>query len=298
MPQVDVSATTHPVADYGEAAYRVETIQRRDGADVLPVAHTQFMAQGRKTERAIVFLHSLSNSPEQFYELGRRFFDYGYNVLIPRMPHHGNANRMTTEQSRLDGKMLLAHLNEAIDIAQGLGRHITVAGQSVGGVLAALGAQYRRDIDLAVPINPTFGVFGLPVGLSYRVAKMLLRLPNQFLWWDFFRGPRFGPDYIYPRVATHALAEGLLLANTALVSAQVMKPAARSILVVTHSKDALSTTSASAKIIVLWKQRGAAVRTHRFNDLPRLHDIIDPWSIGARMEMVYGKLLDLIATQA
>jgi len=296
MTQIDVSNTTHPVTDYADAVGRIEALQQRDSAETLPVARTQFMAQGRKAENTVVMLHSLSNSPEQFYELGKHFFEHGYNVLIPRMPHHGSSERMTQDQAKLTQNELIAYLTEAIDIAQGLGKRVVAIGQSLGGVLAAMGAQYRRDVDLAVLINPTFGLWGLPLSLSLRMAQMMLALPNQFLWWDWLKAGRFGPDYIYPRVSTHALAEGLNLAHTLYRSAEQSKPAAKSILVVTHRRDPLATASATARLVALWKQREAEIRAFEFTDLPRLHDIVDPWSIGAHLDTTHGMLIQLIMT--
>ena len=291
---MSLSATTHPVADYAEATHRIKAMQSRDTAEVLQVARTQFMDQGRKTARAIVLMHSLSNSPEQFYELGKRFFDEGYNVLIPRMPFHGNADRMTTEQAKLEGNYLLGFLNESVDIAQGLGDYVVVAGQSMGGVLAALCALYRRDVDLNVLISPTFGLWGLSHNLSHRLGKTMLSMSNQFIWWDLFQGQRFGPDYIYPRVASHALAHGLELANQAMVSAGVMKPSAGVMIVVTHARDPFSTPSASGQFAKLVASRGTMVREEHLTNLPRKHDIIDPWSIGQHRALVHDALVDLI----
>lgn len=294
MSLVDVSATTHPVADYNEATNRIKAIQSRDTADTLSVARTQFMAQGRKVTRAIVFLHSLSNSPEQFYELGKRFFDEGYNVLIPRMPYHGSANRMTTEQAQLDGNRLLSYLNEAVDVAQGLGDFVVVAGQSLGGVLAAMCALYRRDVDLTVLISPTFGLWGLPHNLSYRLARTMLGMPNRFIWWNLLQGERFGPDYIYPRVSSHALAHGLELAHQAMTAAGQMKGASRGMILVTHPRDPFSTPSAAGQFAKLIEQKGLLVREEKIAALPARHDIVDPWSIGAHRELVHDMLVDLI----
>ena len=125
------------ITDYSTAVTRIEAMQAQDTPDVNPVCRSKFMTHGRKVEQAIVFLHGFTNCPEQFDDLGLIFYKLGYNVLIPRMPHHGLQDRMTSDQARLTAEELVVFANEAVDIAHGLGDHVTLVGFSAGGIQTA-----------------------------------------------------------------------------------------------------------------------------------------------------------------
>lgn len=103
---------------------RLEALCARDTPEVNPLCHTTFLTHGRKTGRAIVFWHGYTNCPRQFHSLAKIFFERGYNVLIPRLPHHGLADRMTTALAKLAGDELIAQSDTAIDIACGLAEQV------------------------------------------------------------------------------------------------------------------------------------------------------------------------------
>jgi esterase/lipase len=68
----------------------------------------------------VVFFHGLTNCPAQAAELGARLFELGYNVYLPRIPQHGDADQMSTILANLTAEEMIAVGNEATDIAQGL----------------------------------------------------------------------------------------------------------------------------------------------------------------------------------
>ena len=173
-----LSANAHPLADYAEALQR---FQQRDNPEREPLAETGkslVFSHGRKTERVIVLLHGYTNCPKQFENLGQRFYALGYNVLIPRLPHHGLQNRMTEAQSRLTAEELAAAADDVVDVAHGLGNHVSVMGLSMGGVLTGWLAQHRADIDMAVLISPAFGYQAVPAGLSTACDEPLFNTPE------------------------------------------------------------------------------------------------------------------------
>jgi carboxylesterase len=49
---------------------------------------TQLMTHAKKVDRAIILVHGYTNCPQEFHELGQRFYAVGYNVLIAPLPHH------------------------------------------------------------------------------------------------------------------------------------------------------------------------------------------------------------------
>src|SRR5439155_14264405 len=122
-----------------------------------------------------------TSSPVQFRELGELFFQRGYNVFIPRMPRHGYRDRLSRDHATLTVAEFKAYASHTVATARGLGDHLTVAGLSVSGVLACWCAQRCSEVDLAVPIAPAFGPYGLPFQLVPGLVKLGKALPNLFV---------------------------------------------------------------------------------------------------------------------
>src|SRR5689334_2676451 len=92
----------NPVTSYDEAIAKVKTMQTEDNQDfTLDVCITKLFDHGIQVEHVMVLLHGFTNCPEQFNELGKQYFDSGYNVFIPRMPYHGLSDRLTNELAKL-----------------------------------------------------------------------------------------------------------------------------------------------------------------------------------------------------
>src|SRR5262245_8554703 len=134
-------------ASYAEALGRVDALRAEDTRAIGPECGTVLLTHGGPTPRVMVLLHGLTNCPAQFDSIGRIAFRRGANVLIPRLPRHGFADRMTDELSRMDAGELRRFTDRVLDAACGLGDSVTVAGLSVGGTLAAWAAQERPDVD-------------------------------------------------------------------------------------------------------------------------------------------------------
>ena len=101
------------------------------------------LTHGQRTEKAVVLFHGYTNCPQQFRELGQILYEQGYNVLIPRLPRHGLADRKVENLSPLTAEELRECADMSVDIACGLGRKVYVAGLSAGGTLSAWVAQNR-----------------------------------------------------------------------------------------------------------------------------------------------------------
>jgi hypothetical protein len=178
----------------------------------------------------------------------------------------------------------------------GLGHHLTVAGLSVSGVLAAWCAQTRADVDLAVPIAPAFAPWGVPATLAPGLARLVTRLPNLFVWWDIRKRARLGNPCTYPWFATHAVAEGILLGADVERASRDSPPACHSLAVVTNAADRSVNNAATRVARDHWRaQPGVQVRHYEFEARLRLsHDIIGPYQPNARIDHVYPILFDLI----
>jgi alpha-beta hydrolase superfamily lysophospholipase len=160
----------NPAADYGEALSRFQKIQGTEGPELNPVCHSILLTHGKRTKRAVVFFHGLTNCPEQFRELGRTFYELGYNVLIPRQPRHGLADRRVENLTPLKAEELRDCADTGVDIACGLGEKVYVAGLSGGGTMAAWVAQNRSEVARVLLIAPALG---LPLRESLRAQWVM-----------------------------------------------------------------------------------------------------------------------------
>ncbi len=286
-----------PARDYDEALRRVAAAGARDGAGVSPEGRTRLLTHGRRTARAVVLLHGLTNCPEQFRLLGERLHERGANVYLPRMLGHGLTDRMDPGQARLDASWLCRATDEAVDIARGLGEEVVVAGLSVGGTMAAWAAQQRADVARAVAIAPLLGLAAAPGPLTRPAMNLLLALPNLFVWWDIrVRADLPGPGHVYPRFSTRAVAQTLRLAAGIEADARRAAPAAGTMALVTAGDDAATDNGAADRLARRWRAHGARVVTRHFPArLGLQHDIVDPGQVGADPALVYPVLLDLIA---
>ena len=196
-----------PAADYDEALRLVDALRAADGPEISPECRTELLAHGARTSRVVLLLHGLTNCPAQFDSLGRLAFARGANVLIPRLPHHGRADRMTEDLARTDARELCDFTDRVLDAACGLGDSVTVVGLSVGGTLAAWAAVERREVDRAVLIAPLLGVARARGAWRAPSVRLMHWLPNVFVWWDAQRREHLGgPRHVYPRFSTRAVA--------------------------------------------------------------------------------------------
>ena len=281
---------------------KARVLQRYEQASpkINPACGPLLLDHGHATPRAIAFMHGITSSPVQFRDLGEFFFARGYNVFIPRLPRHGYKDRLSRDHANLTTAEFKAYAAQTADIARGLGEHLTVAGLSVSGTLAAWCAQALPDVDLAVPISPAFGPHGLPFLLVPALVKLTRALPNLFLWWDLRKRAAIGPACSYPRFSTHAMAEAFHLGIEVHHAAKTEPPKAKQILVVTNPRDMAVNNQATQAVVRRWRQHAASkVREYSFpGDLGPLHDIIGPYQPNARPDYVYPILFDLIASSA
>jgi pimeloyl-ACP methyl ester carboxylesterase len=288
-----------PATTYDEALRLVEVLRAADSPAIAPECRTELLTHGAPTARVVVLLHGLTNCPAQFDSLARLAYARGANVLVPRLPHHGFADRMTDELARVDARELSAFTDQVIDAARGLGDSVTVAGLSIGGVMAAWAGQKRADVDRAVVIAPMIGWARAPGPLrTAALARVATMLPNLFAWWDDKRRQDLpGPKHVYPRFASRSVAATMMLGSAVTAHAKRKAPACHSLVMITVGGDIAADNGAAAALVRAWRDHGARdVLAYEFPLALHLnHDVVDPEQIGGNPAITYPVLMGFIA---
>lgn len=251
-------------------------LRARDDGSIAPGAGSRLLHHGRSTGRVVLLLHGLTASPPQFSAIADHCYARGDTVLVPRLPRHGNVDRMTEELRELDERELTDAARNAHAIAADLGARLTVAGISLGGLLSLWLAQHRQCAS-AVAIAPFLGIIGLPRRFSPACAGLVLRAPNRFLWWDPFRREQLGPAYGYPRYPTHAVARIFKLVHDLGIVAARESPRTRHITLVTNRGETTIQNAASRRLAADWRRYpGITVNEISVRGLGPSHDIVEP----------------------
>lgn len=286
---------SRPATSYDEGIARLKAIMDRDDDRIARGARTALYVHGRRAPWSLVLLHGFTNNPAQYVDFAPELFVLGVNVVVPRMPFHGYADRMTDALKALTAEMLIESAYEAVDAAAGLGDQVAVAGISMGGSLAAYLGQHRADIATSMPIAPDFGLLKLPRAVLSVLARILLLIPNLFLWWDPRLKEKQLPLTAYPRFPTHGLMQTVRIGDAVYASAKKQAPRAGRIATVVNTHDPAVSDGAALQVVRRWQQhRASGIDYVQLTNLPKNHDIIDPGNPLARTDLVYPRLIETL----
>lgn len=288
-----------PPASYQESRAALEKLFADVPSTLSEAGHPRAYLHEQPTDQVFVFLHGLTSAPEQFELLARQLYARGHNVVLVRSPGHGESDTMTDQLANLTAQGMLDAANQAVNLAHGLGHHVTLVGLSINGPTAAWFAQNRPDVDRTVLLAPFFAPKGIPLGAIAPLANLVVRLPNAFLWWD----PRvkqnmIRPTYSYPRYSTHSIGKMMLLGLDVLKAARQTPLASRSILIVTTASDFAVNNAITARLAERWRKfRPEGVKSYEFSREERVpHDFIDPHQTNQRIAIVYPRLIEMLET--
>jgi pimeloyl-ACP methyl ester carboxylesterase len=281
----------NPAPDYGEALSRFQKIRGTEGPELNPVCHSILLSHGKRTKRAVVFFHGLTNCPEQFRELGRTFYELGYNVLIPRLPRHGLADRKVENLAPLKAEELRDCADTGVDIACGLGEKVYVAGLSAGGTMAAWVAQNRSEVARVLLIAPALG---LPLRESLRSQwVMALVFP---LIPDIRTDRSSAPTHAYPGFSSRGLGQLLRLSKATFAGAFLQAPKVQDVALVTSQSDGAVSDFVTWRLVGLWREKGLVrFASVNFPEVMKIgHDMIDPAQKNQQTDIVYPVFVKLL----
>lgn len=290
-----LNSHSNPSNNYQESIKRIQEQQNNSPKNVAPTGHSIVKVHGHMVKNVIVFFHGFTSSPRQFENLGKKFFNLGYNVYIPRMPHHGLNDQMNS-LNQLTAEELVKTGDEAVDIANGLGEKVTIVGLSMGGAIAGWLAQFRLDVDKTVIIAPTFGTARIPNFFFKHTVNYFLTAPNHFIWWDSKQKSNLQrPTGTYQGFPSRTLGEVRRLGWGMQQFSKKIKPTAKSILMITNANDDAVSKEGIDNIVKNWERNNYPVQNFEFSKNLNLgHDLIDPGQPNQNIFIVYPKIIELI----
>ena len=208
----EIEVRAEPASSYDAAMVLADDLRAADHDGVAPVCRTKVLDHGERTARSVVLLHGFTNCPQQFSALADAYAEAGYSVVVPRLPGHGEADRLTTAPSEVGPAQLAETGDRAVDVAAGLGEEVTVVGLSGGGTLAGWLASERDEVATAVLMAPLVAPKTLPEPAVAPVARASRLIPDVYVWWDRDQKEELDdPPYAYPRFSVRSLGAFLAL---------------------------------------------------------------------------------------
>ncbi len=279
-----------PARDYEAATELAQAFQRADTAAAVG-GESIILLHGRRTPRAIVLFHGLTNSPRQFRQLAATLYDRGDNVFVPRLPQHALRRANADDLGRLTAEALRDVGDVAIDLAMGLGDTVVVLGLSLGGDVAAWTAQFRPEVYRAVIVSPALGLAHMSSIVATPMMNLTLRIPNY--------SKNDPPNALRPDRtlgwSTHAVGQMLRLGAAVRRAADRRAPAARDIRVLLNANDRTVNRAVIDELASQWSATAARVSMFEFQDSLRLpHDVIDPDQATSNTGVTYPVLLALL----
>ena len=290
----DLGSHPHAAGDFGVSVARVAAMQLAEDSVVAPGGRSILLTHGHRTARAVILFHGLTDSPLQFLPFAQQLYERGDNVFVPRVPHHAERAGNMKTMGRLTAQELRDLGDAAVDVAQGLGDTLIVAGLSLGGTVAAWTGQYRPEVRRIVLIAPALAPSHVPRRLERAVVRVALRVPNVRR-----SEPRDSsePDRL-PGWATHAVAQTFILGDVVRSAAGSRSPQAHDVAFLLSANDRTISNSAAFELARRWTEHGVDVRAYEFSDSLRLpHDVVDPRHPGSDTTAVYPVLAALIDGQ-
>ena len=261
IPPLAEQPVPAPAADYEAAMARFSVLEAAEAKLPLrPECRSQLRSHGNKVAMTVIYLHGLTSCPAQGEALATELYGRGYNVLLPRLPGHGEANPLTLALAHVTAEEFVATTEDAVEMAHGLGDEVVVIGLSAGGALTAYEIQHGRGLANAVAVAPFLGPAFLPPWSTKAATNLLLLLPNIMVWWNA-KKPYPDPEipYLYPRFATRAVAELMRIGQLVLAEGVSTPPAAERRGVLLNEADRTISNRLAENLVSEWNRHGGRV---------------------------------------
>lgn len=266
-----------------EARARMQAVVA--GEDGIPAATRSRLLEPEGAAAAtIVIWHGFTNAPSQFAQVGEGLRADGYRVLLPRMPHHGQADLLNRDLATLTEAELVAQVNDCIDIATGFGDPVWVVGLSAGATLAAWAAATRLEVRRLVLAAPLVAPTGFPLPLIRAMVRYPRLVPRFYYWWDPRKKADLGHSpYAYPGFPVPGLMPYLHLSEALFDHSVIAGHRLERVVLVTNPGDFAIRKDAARDFAsgVFGGHTDSFGEAGVDSSLKWMHDFVDPYSPGA-----------------
>jgi esterase/lipase len=263
------------------AAIAAQAERERADPGIRPECRSVSFVHPRPRAKAVLLLHGYRGCPGQLAELGRRYYELGYNVYLPLAPRHGRTD--SDAQRALTARELTAYAGSAMDITAALGTETGVTGTSAGGVLAAWLATTRPgQVHRLLAIVPFFRPH------TEQASPYAVR-PLTVLY-----GHRLLPDrthrdgYSYAALAQYLRLSALLDTGTKL-------PKLKSAALVSAARERIVDRDAAVQVTArIGRANQIPTPWYEVPDSTRIgHDAVDPARLGPEKDLLYDRYIEL-----
>ena len=287
-------AQPDPATSREEALARWAEVEARDGENIDERCHSWSLIHDEPVETTAVLLHGYTNCPYMHRRLGADLHELGWNVVMPRFPYHGYVDKLSTEQGRFTAEDLVRTTDESIDIAEGLGDRVVVGGLSAGGVAAAWAAQNRPEVDHVVGLAPMVNLRPIPDWFAPQVVNAVTSVPDIQYWWDPGKRESIPPDYGYPKLSSHAVAQLIRLGMVTLEQARTEPHTAGHVVLTTNPGDGAVRPQTVEAIVQAWQDSGASAEVYEWPaEMGLGHNMVDDAVNTGKFDAIYPILIDL-----
>ena len=273
-------ARWHPATNRAEALAKFAELAALD--EGIPEAtRTRLFEPDGAAAATIVIWHGFTNAPSQFGEVGEALRAAGYRVLLPRMPHHGQADLLNRDLATLSEFELIGQVHACVDIAAGFGVPVWVIGLSAGATMAGWAAATRTEVSRLVLAAPLVAPTGFPLPVIRAMVRYPRIVPRFYYWWDPRKKADLGHSpYAYPGFPVPGLMPYLHLSEALFDHSVEAGHSLERVVLVTNPGDfAIRKDAARAFASGVFAGRAA-----RFGEalvdgrLKWMHDFVDPFS--------------------
>ncbi len=151
----------------------------------------RIMLQDSPTEKAIVLIHGLTDSPFFMEAIGECFYQWGYNVFIPLLDGHGLKDPKFMRGVKLE--TWIKNVDFAIQEAKSQSKVISIGGLSTGGTLSVL-KMFESPNDITGGIflfSAALDIAGVTGNIIEKLLRTRIILPILA-----YREDKFGKDLI------------------------------------------------------------------------------------------------------
>lgn len=129
----------------------------------------RIMAHDSPTDKAIILVHGLTDSPFFMEAIGEYFYQWGYNVFIPLLDGHGLKNPQFMKGVQME--TWITNVDFAIQKAQEKCKVISIGGLSTGGTISTL-----KMFDSPNDINGGVFLFSAALDIAGKAGDVIEKL--------------------------------------------------------------------------------------------------------------------------